>query len=92
MTKFKGSEGEWKIAFYNQVICENKTIADCENWTFDKTGIKAEFNALLISKSKKMLEHLEYLIENHYIDDPIIYKETIDLIDEATNFENLKIK
>jgi hypothetical protein len=91
MSNFKGTKGKWEVQGYNQVVNMYCTIADCENWQLDKTGVEQQHNALIISKAPEMLEMLEELrgiFDKYSVDFQsqfFKYKEPLEqLIKEAT--------
>jgi hypothetical protein len=79
MRNFRGTRGRWEVQGYNQVVNMYCTIADCENWQLDKTGVEQQHNALLISKAPEMLEMLEKFVSLN----PQSSIQISDLMDEA---------
>jgi len=86
MSEFKGSKGKWKLAFneygyYTSVRNEDDTRKICVSRVNNMEESNA--NLLLISKSKEMLEMLQYFIDNNMMS-VTADEMAIKLIKEAT--------
>jgi hypothetical protein len=60
MSEFKGTKGKWRVENHDQVMCNGKTVADCENNR--KMNWECEANAKLISCAPEMLSKLHQCI------------------------------
>ena len=92
MINFKGTKGKWLVFAYNQVICNDKNIADCENWGIDKTGKEQEYNAKLISCAPEMLEMLESIVQSFESDYVMLDGKIVDNPYEWLKEDYLKAK